>query len=176
MRRVSVFLLLTVIIFPVNALSQGEPGYLKHSLGVTAELSVPVGDFSEIAGIGYGGMARYQYGADGKTAVTASAGYLVWSKKDFAGGGSIQPKAFEIMGGGKYYFAPGFFASLEGGFYFLSYSRTGQVVVVEDAATRFMMPFGVGYQMSGFEIGARYYLFNANANSFSFTLGYNWTL
>jgi hypothetical protein len=171
MKPVSVFLFLAIIILPASIFAQGEPGYMKHSLGVTAELSVPVGDFELIAGPGYGGMARYQYGVDGKTAVIASAGYLVWSEKDVPGG-SVQPKAIEIMGGGKYYFAPGFFASLEGGFYFLSYSG----VYVEDAATRFMMPFGVGYQVSGFEIGARYYIINVNANSFSLTLGYNWTL
>jgi|GEM_PF-3271520 len=176
MKRVCVVLFLAMIIFPASILAQGEPGYMKQSLGVTGELSVPVGDFSDIAGIGYGGMAKYQYGVDGKTAVTVSAGYLVWSKKDLGVAGTIQPKAFEVMAGGKFYFAQDLFGSLEGGLYFLSYSRTGQFANVAGTATRFMMPVGVGWQKNGFEIGARYYLFNANANSFSFTLGYNWTL
>jgi hypothetical protein len=176
MRRVSVILFLTIILLPVSVLAQGEPGFMKHSLGVTGELSVPVGDFSEWAGIGYGGMVKYQYGVDGKTAATFSAGYLVWSKKDLGAAGTIQPKAFEIMGGGKFYFAPDFFGSIEGGLYFLSYDRTGTTFIVEATATRFMMPVGVGWQKNGFEIGARYYIFNIEANNFSFTLGYNWTL
>ena len=170
-----VALLLMILVVPASLVAQGEPGYGKNSLGVAAELSVPVGDFSSIAGIGYGGLVKYQYGVDRNTAFTISAGYLVWSKEDVVGG-SIQPKAFEAMFGGKYYFAPGFFGSLEGGVYILSYTREGQVIGVEGDAWRFMLPVGVGYQMNGFEIGARYYLLNVNANSFSFTLGYNWML
>jgi len=168
-------LFLVILVVPADMYAQGEPGSGQHSLGVAAELSVPVGDFSSLAGIGYGGMAKYQYGVDPRTAMTVSAGYLVWSKTDLVGG-TIQPKAFEAMFGGKYYFAPGFFGSLEGGVYILSYTREGEVIGVEGDTWRFMLPIGVGYQMNGFEIGARYYIFNVNANSFSFTLGYNWTL
>jgi len=168
---------LAVLVFmaPVFALAQGEPGPRRQSVGIAAELSVPVGDFSSIAGIGYGGILKHQYGVDLRSAVTVSAGYLVWSKEDVAGG-TIQPKAFEAMLGGKYYFTQGFFGSLEGGVYVLSFTHEGQVLGVEGDTWRFMLPVGFGYQVNGFEIGARYYLLSAQATSFSFTLGYNWIL
>jgi len=168
-------LFLTLALVPACIFAQGEPGFRKSSLGFAAELDVPVGDFSSLAGPGYGGIARFQYGTNFRAAATVSLGYLVWSKKDFVGG-SIQAQAFEAMAGAKAYFTPGFFGSIEAGLYFFSFTRTGNVIGAEGSATRFMMPVGIGYQKSGFEIGARYYIFNANANSFSFTLGYNWML
>ena len=173
--KILAVLLLMVLVIPTTMIAQGEPGPREHSVGLAAELSVPVGDFSSIAGIGYGGMVKYQYGVDRRTAMTISAGYLVWATTDLVGG-TIQPKAFEAMLGGKYYFAPGFFGSLEGGVYVLSYTREGQILGVEGDGWRFMLPIGLGYQMNGFELGARYYVFNVNANNFSFTLGYNWIL
>jgi hypothetical protein len=164
------------LILPFLTLAQGEPAWNKSSLGANFELSVPVGDFADLAGLGYGGNVRYQYGADARAAVTATAGYLVWTTKDLAGGGSVQPKAFNIFLGGKYYFAKGFYGSFEGGLYFLSYTWTGQAVGVEGSTTRFMLPIGLGYQSRGFELGVRYMLLDVNYNCFSFTVGYNFAL
>jgi len=39
-----------------------------------------------------------------------------------------------------------------------------------------MVPIGIGFQQSGFEIGARYMLLAVDYQSFSFTLGYNFML
>ena len=64
-----------------TALAQGEPGSGKNSLGIGFELSVPVSEFADVAGTGYGGFVRYQYGYDSRSAVTILAGYVVWSEK-----------------------------------------------------------------------------------------------
>jgi len=176
MQRSLVALLICLVVVPLVSFAQGEPGWNKHSLGVNFELNTPVGDFANIAGIGYGGNARYQFGVDPRGVFTATAGYLVWSKKDLTQNSSIQPKAFNIFLGGKYYFTSGFYGSLEGGLYFMSYTKTGTVVGFEGNSTRFMLPIGVGFQKNGFEIGVRYMLFDTNFNCFSFTLGYNFPL
>ncbi len=172
----AIILVVCLALLPVVGLAQGEPGWGKMTLGANFELSVPVGDFGNAAGTGYGGNVRFQYGADSRSVFTGTAGYLVWSKKDLAGGTSMQPKAFNIFLGGKYYFAPGFYGSLEGGLYFLSYTYEGNVIGAEGTATRFMLPIGLGFQKSGFEIGARYMLYHPDFNSFSITLGYNFAL
>jgi len=107
---------------------------------------------------------------------TATAGYLVWSTKDLGGNTSVQPKAFNFFLGGKYYLAPGFYGSLEGGLYFVSYKYEGTVVAAEGNTTRFMLPIGIGFQKSGFEVSARYMLLDVNYNCLSFTVGYNFGL
>jgi len=182
MKRFAVVVVVCLIVVPFLAFAQNEPGYDKMSLGANFELSVPVGDFSNVADLGYGGNVKYQYGADTRSVFTATAGYIVWGEKDLAngtavvGGESIQWKAFNMFVGGKYYLAPGFFGSLEGGAYFLSSSYEGTQVGIEATATYFMLPIGIGYQRSGFEIGARYMLFHPDFNSVSITLGYNFAL
>lgn len=176
MKRVPLVLLTCLVLIPTVTFAQGEPGWNKMSLGASIEVSAPAGDFASIAGIGYGGNARYQFGVEPRGVLTATAGYLVWSEEDLEGDRSIQPKAFNIFVGGKYYLADGFYGSLEGGLYFLSYTRTGPAVDVEGNNTRFMLPIGVGFQKSGFEVGARYMLLDVDFNAFSFTVGYNFSL
>jgi hypothetical protein len=39
-----------------------------------------------------------------------------------------------------------------------------------------MLPIGLGFQKSGFEVGVRYMLFYVDFNKFSFTVGYNFAL
>jgi hypothetical protein len=146
------------------------------SLGANFEVSVPVGDFTSFAGTGYGGILRYQYGGDSRAVFTASAGYLVWGKKDVGVNASVQPKAFTLLFGGKYYFVEGFYGSLEGGMYFFTFTREGNVAGVEGNTNQFMLPIGLGYQRSGFELGVRYLVLAPDYNSFSFTLGYNFML
>jgi hypothetical protein len=176
MKRACFAVALCVMLIPMISLAQGEPGWNKMSLGANFELSVPVGDFTYVAETGYGGNVRYQFGGDARTAFTATAGYLVWGKKTLAGNASVQPKAFNFFLGGKYYFTNGFYGSLEGGVYFLTYDYVGNVVGAKGDTGRFMVPIGIGYQKSGFEIGVRYMLLAVDYNAFSFTLGYNFML
>ncbi len=176
MKRFRIALFACVIAVPVVTFAQGEPGWNKMSLGANAELSLPVGDFTYLAETGYGGNLRFQYGGDARAVFTLTAGYLVWGKKDLSENTSVQPKAFNFFLGGKYYFVDGFYGSLEGGIYFFSYTYEGVVLGAQGDAGRFMLPIGIGFQKSGFEVGVRYMVFAPDFNSFSFTLGYNFML
>jgi hypothetical protein len=176
MNRPFLALAFGLLVFPSMTLAQGEPGWNKMSLGANFEVSVPVGDFTYVAGTGFGGNLRYQFGGDARGVFTATAGYLVWGKKDLAGGNTVQPKAFSIFAGGKYYFAPGFYGSVEGGVSIFTYTYEKTDVGLEGNTSRFMVPIGIGYQKSGFELGARYMLLATDYNCFSFTLGYNFML
>jgi hypothetical protein len=146
------------------------------SLGAYGIVSVPVGDFSDGAGTGFGGGARYQYGFDFESAFTASAGYISWTEKDFVNS-SFMASAWEILIGGKYYFTTGLFGQLEAGVDFFSTEvTTGGGLTVKDTETRFMFPIGLGYQHEGVELTAKYYIYHPDATSFGFTLGYNFAL
>jgi hypothetical protein len=176
MKLSHVAMLAFLLIVPLVTFAQGEPGWSKSSLGASFEVSVPVGDFSEVAGLGYGGNVRYQYGMDNRGVFTATAGYLAWTSKDLGANTSIKPSAFNIFLGGKYYFTGGLYGSLEGGLYFVSYTYEGSFVGASGNTTRFMLPIGLGFQKNGFEVGARYMLLDVNYNAFSFTVGYNFSL
>jgi hypothetical protein len=176
MKRTIVAVCACLIVFPLMTFAQGEPGRSKMSLGANVEVALPMGNWADVAGTGYGGNLRYQLGADARTVFTATAGYLVWGKKDLGQNSSVQPEAFNLFLGGKYYLAGGLYGSLEGGLYFLSYTYEGPVIGVEGSTTQFMLPIGLGYQTSGFELGVRYMLLAPDYNNFSFTLGYNFTL
>lgn len=176
MRRLVWIATLCFFVVAARAFAQGGPGYMKSSLGLNFETSVPVADFADYAGVGFGGNIRFQYGGDPKGVFTATAGYIVWGEKDFGIGSTVQPKAFNFFIGGKYYFIGGFFGTVEGGVYFVSFTREGSVLGVESSATRFMLPVGVGYQVGGIELAARYMFVNTDFTSFSFTLGYNFGL
>jgi hypothetical protein len=158
-----------------TVMAQGGPGYNKNSLGFGAELSLPTGDFADVVGMGYGGFVKYRYGMDSKSTFTLSAGYTVWSEQEVAGG-KVKASAGRFLGGGRYYFAPGFFGSIEVGLDAYSFDVTGSVLGIEASTWRFMVPFGLGYELKGFEIGAKYFIFDVNYSSFSFSLSYNLTL
>ncbi len=176
MKRFLIVVVASLIMIPVVTFAQGQPGFNEMSLGANFEVAVPVGDYSSVAATGYGGNLRYQYGSDFRAAFTATAGYLVWGKKDLGQNTSVQPKAFNIFLGGKYYFLQNLYGSLEGGLYFLSYTYEGNVIGAKGNGTWFMLPIGLGYQQSGFEFGVRYMIWAADLNNLSFTLGYNFQL
>ena len=167
--------LILAALLPVSLFAQQEPGFNKMSLGANLEVSLPVGDFSNFAGTGFGGNVKFQYGTNFRGAFTASLGYLSWGSKDLGLGGSVKPSTFSFLVGGKYYFADGLYGSLEGGVYFVNYTYEN-VIGAEGNTSRFMMPIGVGYQKSGFEVGVRYFMFHTDFNNFSFTVGYNFML
>lgn len=167
---------LAVLLASSLALAQGGPGRGKSALGIGAEVSIPTGDFSEFAGTGYGGFARYEYGMNAKTAFMLTLGYTVWTEKDLGVGGTIKPEAFRIAAGSKYFLGKGFYGSLEAGTDIYTFTRTGTLLGVEGTTWRFMLPLGLGYEMGGFDVGAKYYIFDLNYSSFSVTVGYNFTL
>jgi len=165
-----------LLIMSPTLLAQGEPGIFKNSVGVGAELSIPVGDFADIAGIGYGGFARFQYGVDSRTAFTITAGYTVWSSKDLGPTLMAEAKAFRFLAGGKFYIAPSFFATIEAGTDAYMFDYTGALITTSGTEWRFMLPIGVGFQKSGFEVAGKYYVLHVDSPSFSITAGYNWIL
>lgn len=176
MKTTIVAIALCAAFLPLIASAQEATAQSKHTLGANAELSVPVGDFSNVAGIGYGGNVKYQYRAMPEGAFTVTAGYLIWTEKELSSLVTVQPSAFTVMLGGKFVIADGFYGSVEGGLYFLEYSYEGNYADKLGSTDRFMLPVGIGYEKSGFEVGARYMLLDTELPAFSLTVGYNFGL
>jgi hypothetical protein len=176
MKTTLIAVALCLAFLPLVAYAQEGTPESKHTLGANAELSLPVGEFSDVAGIGYGGSVKYQYRAMPEGAFTISAGYLIWTEKDITDLVTIQLSAPNIMVGGKFFMTDAIYGSVEGGVYFVNYSYTGNYADQLGNTEKFMLPIGIGYEKSGLEIAARYMLLDVNLPAFSMTLGYNWGL
>ena len=174
MRTLSV--LLCLMVMSPSLLAEGEPGIGRSSLGIGGEFSVPVGDLSNVAGLGYGGFARYQHGADSRTVLTVTSGYTVWTKEEIGLNSSVETSAFRLLIGGKFYIAPSFFASIEGGVDGYSFTYSGNITGTTSTEWMFMLPVGLGFQQNGFEVSGKFYVVDFDAPSFSITAGYNWIL
>jgi hypothetical protein len=77
MKRLLIAVLACMIAVPVVTFAQGEPGFQKSSFGANFEVSLPTDQlFKEVAGTGYGGNLRYQWGMDARTAITAGSKHV----------------------------------------------------------------------------------------------------
>ena len=140
----------------------------KMALGVGANLALPMGTFGDVAGMGFGGGAQFEYMLSPNISGTVSATYLMFGEKDFLDikySYSIIP----IQAGAKYYFG-NFYGLAETGINLLSLkvdvpARTFMGVTIPGSSTssstsEFGFGFGAGYVLpmgkNSLDISAKY--------------------
>ncbi len=187
MKKIFGLFVLALLVSSV-ATAQFGPAKGKMTLGPAIELSLPIGNFSDIAGFGYGATARFEYGLDQNLALTGNVGYLRWTGKsfeEFGYGYDISTYAIPIVAGVKYGFSKGWFVSGEIGLYNVteSWDYTGPSLgyaFLEDlpshSSTNFMLAPGIGYQSGPIEGLFRFYVVDTNAMNFSLMVAYNFPL
>lgn len=148
--------------------------FAQFSAGL--ELGLPLGDFGDLAKMGFGASVRYDKEIQDKLSWTATGGFLSYSNKD-QGGTSISGSTtmIPIMGGVKYYFNEsnnGLYAGADLGLVFASFSADipgfGSYSTSE---TKFGFAPGVGYRVSSFDFSARFNLVS-DLNSLGFRAAY----
>jgi hypothetical protein len=178
-----------VLLFLVSSVSLAQfgPAPGKMTLGPAVELSLPIGNFSDFAGFGFGGTARFEYGLQPNVALTANLGYLWWSgeSNDLW---EYSNHAIPILVGAKYMVGKQFFVSGEIGLY--SYTVDWNYTGPEDvgfggfyglndysaSSTQFMFAPGFGYQHGPFEGLLRFYVLDTDLMNFSLMVAYNFPL
>jgi hypothetical protein len=182
-------LLIFVLLLLVSSISfaQFGPAKGKMTLGPAVELSLPIGNFSDFAGFGFGGTARFEYGLDPKMALSANIGYLYWSGQS-TDVWDYSNHAIPIMVGIKYMIAKQLFVSGEIGLYSYtvdwnytgpSYSGLGGFYGLSDysaSSTQFMLAPGIGYQSGPLEGLLRFYVLDTDLMNFSLMVAYNFPL
>ena len=138
----------------------------QFSAGV--ELGIPIGNFSNVAGAGFGISGRYEASIKDKLNWTASAGFLSFSGKAFLGGTFGNVSMIPFAGGIKYYFNEandGFYGTADLGLSFINYSvaypnsGSGNGVTFASASTtRLGFGPGVGYRMGNWDFTGRFNL------------------
>lgn len=102
----TIFVVLFALSF-VNAQS-------KMAVGVGANLALPMGSFGDIAGMGFGGGAQFEYSFAPNITGTVSATYLMFGEKELTGVGKYSYSIIPIHVGAKYHFGS-FYTSAETG-------------------------------------------------------------
>jgi hypothetical protein len=100
-------LLVVVALAMVVAVAAPTNAQDKMTLGVGADLLLPMGTFGDMYSIGFGGSVRGQYNLSPMAGVGLSVGYFTWTGKDIAGF-SAKPSfsGLPVRVFGKYYFMP----------------------------------------------------------------------
>jgi len=136
-------LLLTICVFFISTAVQAV------TFGANLELAMPMGDFGETAGIGFGGSAQAEYEVNEMIIATGSIGYLMWGGKDEWADLDYKWSCIPIKAGGKYLIGDsGLYGIFELGMYMFSFSFDHPYLgEFDDTESEFGFAPGVGYQM-----------------------------
>lgn len=129
------------------------------AIGVDGAVVVPVGDWSDVSGLGIGALAAGHYDLSPELAVTGRVGYIHHLSKS-VGGSDFSTYEIPILGGIKYRFgAPddGLYLGAEAGFVSLGARSevenpfTGEKETVSDSDLEIGLTAGVGYEAGDFD-------------------------
>lgn len=143
MKRISI--IMVVLALSGSVLFAGGLSY-----GINGELAMPMGDFGDMANMGFGGTVQGEYAINEQIIGTASAGYLMWSGKDAWEDMDYSWTCIPIKAGAKYAFGP-LYGIFELGIYMFSfefdYEFMGYSISGDDSSSEFGFAPGIGYQM-----------------------------
>ncbi len=111
-----VLLVLPVLFFFMGNVNAQEG---KMHIGAGVELGLPIGDWSDFAGTGIGGTARFEYAFTKQIVAMITAGYISFGGKETEGF-SYSYSAIPLLPGVKYYFKNGLYGMAELGLHFFS--------------------------------------------------------
>jgi hypothetical protein len=139
---------------PRTASRSNMLGSSEHQIyfGTDVDFALPVGNYSDINGVGGGVLLTAEYplvGIVDNLSATARIGFQFHSDKDLGGGVSEHVHSIPVLLGAKYYLMPerqGLFGAFEMGLFDLMASADlGGGVSASDNSMKFGMGVGVGY-------------------------------
>lgn len=169
MKKILVTLVVALCLVGTASAQQGA-----MAVGGGLNLGLPLGDFGNSAGFGFGFQARFQYGLQEQVALAASLGYISFAEKN-----TISSSVFPILVSGRFYFAPGggAYGQADAGLTSLSQdinlSIGGFSFSGSGSSTNFSLGFGGGYETPvgdklNLDVGAAYNIILASGGSASY--------
>lgn len=154
-------------------------------VGGAANVGFPVGDWSNVAGTGFGATAFFLYGYDANIKIGGHVGYLSFGGDDL-GDYEYSYSAIPILAEGRYYFdmanGPKVYGGAQVGFHIFSVDvdYTGQHSQLfdgdhSDSSTEFSFGPTVGAEFSSLDVSA-FYMLVSDANYFGLRVGYGFPL
>ncbi|HET7788875.1 MAG TPA: outer membrane beta-barrel protein [Myxococcales bacterium] len=139
----------------------------KFLVGVDGDFGLPLGNYSDVNGVGGGLMLTGEYPMMPELSLTGRVGFQYHSDKDLGLGVSGHVHSIPFLLGAKYYFMPerqGFFGAAELGLFDLIAGASSGGVSASDSQVKLGVGVGVGYQMK--QWNARVNLHSQSVGSF----------
>lgn len=161
MKKLTAALIAFASVMTVAGTAAAEGG----KLGVDGALVFPTGDWSDVAGIGIGGLVAGRYHIDPNLALTGRVGYIHHMSKDQLGL-DITTSEIPVLAGVKYYFddMEGPYVAGEFGWVSMRVKMSGEIMGQSfdesDSEGRFGMTLGGGYEVSNVDFRGQLFMPN----------------
>ena len=147
-----------------------------QKIGVGAALALPMGSFGDVAGVGFGGGAKFEMPLAPQIVGTASVTYLMFGEKEIAGLAKYSYSIIPIFIGAKYLAGGGLYGSVETGINMVSLKSTTQPLnlgfgmVIPGGETtvsssEFGFALGAGYEMGALDFYAKFHQYASSTAS-----------
>src|SRR5690606_14854445 len=159
----------------VNAQKEGF-----HTIGAGAELAMPMGDFSNAFGIGFGATGKVFYGISDEADITGTLGYIHFGMKDESEFMSGSMGMVPIMFGYRHDFG-GFYGEPQIGLTIVSSKITMDDMGMgfggsgSSSTSKLSLSLGGGYMFGDWDLGLRFQIVD-NLNFIGARIGYNFPL
>lgn len=139
-------------------------------IGIHGSLALPMGNFGDVAGMGFGGGASWERELNENITYAAKVSYLTFGEEN-----KITTTMIPVMGQTNYYFGDNedmrFYGSFSAGYYFINLDADGGASVSDNKVG---FALGGGMKMKSLDFSAQYNL--VDGSNFSFlgvNVGYN---
>jgi hypothetical protein len=161
MKRLSSILTIAIALFPkmgtARAAEPPKEEAKNASIGADAVFALPVGNLSDVAGVGFGTLARFDYRVADPVSVGARAGF-VYHLSTSIGNDSAGISEAPIFASARYHFLGrdpnGPYAALELGPVIVFGRATVQGVAASSSDTKLGGTIGGGYQLGAIDLRA----------------------
>lgn len=150
MKKILVLIVFGASLFPLTALAQTGGGPV---VGVDAEVALPVGNLGDAAGLGFGGLLRYEFTIVPRANITARAGLVYHLSKDLGPGASSKLFSIPLLAGLKIAISPSLYGAAEVGVFINHASVTVPGFgSASDTESKLGGTLGAGYRMSALDL------------------------
>ena len=138
---------------------------MQHHLAVAPQVVMPLGDWGDAAGLGFGATLNYEYALTDAFGITGRLGYIhhLGTEVEGVSGVDINTTEIPVLAGVKYEFVPNIFAQAELGLWHVSYNFSEGTS--PDAVNDFGLTVGAGYELGNLAFGLQYIMPNAFGKS-----------
>lgn len=155
----------------------------KMAVGVGGNLALPMGTFGDVANMGFGGGAKFEYVLQSNLHLTGSVQYLMFGAKDDVVG--VEWSIIPVLAGAKYYFNKNVYTMGEVGMNFWNTKATiifpiiGKTTV-EASDSDFGFAAGAGYELpmgkNALDFSVKYQVYASSTAAINLGVAYKFGL
>lgn len=164
---------------PHSQAKSSAPAPAKHTLGADFMVAIPVGDYADITGVGFGFLGRYELRLLPPFALTGRLGFVAHAATKPSSNVKLRTWELPILVGGRYISTLGLWAGLEVGLVVMGAKVTVSGLgfgdqTRKDSEAKFGLVLSGGYRWHDLDFGVALYVPDIDDYlGIGFTVGYN---